>query len=330
MRRLLVVSDLYLDPAEISGATQALPQLPALSQLLHLGVAGARHEDWRSGMAADLGAGTLGGFAPAQVAACAATGLAPGSAVCMADAVHMVAGMASVHLHPAGLLQLDADAVAELQFQFKREFGTRDQALWAVGDGLLLAAPEAAAADACDPAQMLGSPVEVIRSADVTRRALRRLGAEVEMWLPGLALNRNREHRGELPVSALWFWGGGQGVLPQVHALGTLEWEQAYGGNPWLHGIWRRLVDRAAMTARAWDDLGPSALIVVSAAHSSLPQLESDWFAPALSDLVAGRLSSLALRIGGQRWELGSRGRSNWWRRARWWRPRPWWQVLAA
>jgi hypothetical protein len=326
MRRLLVVSDLYLDPAEVKGATQArLPQLPALSQLLHLGAAGARHEDWRAGVAADLGAAALAAFAPAQVAACAATGLAPGSAVCMADAVHMVAGMASVHLHPAGLLRLDADSLAELQFQFQREFGTRDQALCAAGDGLLLAAPEAAVADACDPARLLGSPVEAARSADVTHRALRRLGVEVEMWLPGLALNRIRERRGELPVSALWFWGGGKGALPQVDAGGAQAWQHAYGGDPWLHGIWRNLEHRAAMPARGWDDMEASALVVVSAARSSLPQLESDWFAPALRDFLAGRMSSLALRIGGQRWELGSRARSRWWRRSR-----PWWQVLAA
>jgi hypothetical protein len=243
----------------------------------------------------------------------------------MADAVHMVAGMASVHLHPAGLLQLDADSVAELQLQFQHEFGTRDQALCAAGDGLLLAAPEAAAAHACEPARLLGSPVEAVRSVDETHRALRRLGAEVEMWLPGLSLNRNRERRGELPVSALWFWGGGKGALPRMDARGAPAWQQAYGGDPWLHGIWRILEHRAAMAARGWDDMESSALVVVSAARSSLQQLESDWFAPALRDFLAGRMSSLALRIGGQRWELGSRARRRWWRRSR-----PWWQVLAA
>jgi hypothetical protein len=327
MHRLLVVSDLYLDPAGIDTAARAqLPQLPALSELLHLGREGAR-ADWRAGLALDLGAPALADIAPAQVAACAADGLA-GSAVCMAQPVHLVAGMASVHLHPAGLLRLQPDSAAELQVQFAREFGSRDQALIAVGDGLLLAAPEAAGANAGDPAQLLGSPVTGSRSRDPDQQALRRLGAEVEMWLPGLAVNRDRERRGELPISSLWFWGGGRGALPACATPRAPQWEQAYGGDPWLHGIWRKVMDRKVLAARGWDDMESSALMVASAAHSSLAQLESDWFVPALHDLRAGRVSSLSLRIGGQRRDLGSRPRLRWWPPLR--RLRPWWQVLAA
>jgi hypothetical protein len=329
MHRLLAVSDLYLDAAEIRDGAQArLPAMPALSELLHLGRARTRQRDWRAGLAADLGAPGLAEPAPALVAACAAQGLAPDGAFCMAEPVHLVAGMASVHLHPAGLLRLDAASRAELQAQFTREFGTRDQALIAVGDGLLLAAPEAAGARAGDPARLLGNPVEVARLLDPQQQSLRRLGVEVEMWLPGLALNRERERRGELAISALWFWGGGRGTLPPV-AAGRPVWEQAYGGDPWLHGIWRRLMDGTVRAAHGWDQVESSALIVASAARSSLTQLESDWFVPALRDLRAGRMSSLALRIGGQRWELGSRPRSRW-RLASWRRSRPWWQVLAA
>jgi hypothetical protein len=180
MRRLLVVSDLYLDTAGIgAGAQSRLPPLPALTELLHLGSEGAR-EDWRTGVATDLGAPALTGIAPAQIAACAMDGLA-GSAVCMAQPVHMVAGMASVHLHPAGLLLLQQDAAAELQARFAREFGARDQALFAVGDGLLLAAPEASGANASDPARLLGSLVEASRSLDPTQQALRRLGVELSL-----------------------------------------------------------------------------------------------------------------------------------------------------
>jgi hypothetical protein len=329
MRRLLVICDLFLDPAEIGAGAQArLPQMPALTELLHLGKPGSRHEDWRAGLAADLGVPGLAHFAPAKVAACA-TELAPASAVCMAEPVHLVAGMASVHLHPAGLLQLDPDSMAQLQHQFAREFGARDQALIAVGDGMLLAAPEAAAANAGEPARALGNPVEASRSADVTGRALRRLGAEVEMWLPGLALNRDRERRGELPVTTLWFWGGGKGALPEVEFPGAPNWEQAYGGDPWVHGIWRKRVNANVRAARTWDDVKhESALVTVSAVRGVLEQLEADWFSPALRDLQGGRVTALAIRIGGQRWELGAQTGSRWW--ARWRRPRPWWQVLAA
>jgi hypothetical protein len=325
MRRLLVISDLYLDPTEVAAGAPRLPQLPALSVLLDRGRAAAPCQDWRVGLAADLGAPALASAPIAQVAASAVDGLAPGSPVCMAAPVHLVAGMASVHLHPAGLLYLDPASVAELQGQFQREFGARDQALHAAGDGLLLAAPAAAAATAWDPARLLGSAIEATRSADAAQQALRRLGVEIEMWLPGLTLNRDRERRGELPITALWFWGGGKAVLPQPAAAGAPAWEQAYGADPWLHGIWRSLANRPALNAHAWDDLQSSALVVASAVRSALPQLESAWFAPALRDLQAGRLSALALRIGGRRWDLGARPRTRWWRRSR-----TWWQVLAA
>jgi hypothetical protein len=329
MHRLLAVSDLYLDPVETGDDAQArLPALPALSELLHLGKASPPQRDWRAGLAADLGSPALAQPAPALLAAAAADGIAPGSPVCMAEPVHLVAGMASVHLHPSGLLHLDADSRSELQTQFTREFGARDQALFAVGDGLLLAAPEAAGAHGYDPARMLGSQVEASRLLDPQQQSLRRLGVEVEMWLPGLALNRERERRGELAITALWLWGGGKGSLPEV-AADKPSWEWAYGGDPWVHGIWSRLVHGKVQAARGWDHAEPSALMVVSAARGSLPQLEEDWFAPALRDLRAGRMSSLALRIGGQRWDLGSRPRARWWQPLAWQKPQPWYQVLA-
>ncbi len=326
MRRLLVVSDLYLHPTEVAaGAQSRLPQLPALSQLLDRGRAAAPCADWRVGLAADLGAPALAGAPIAQVAACAVEAIAPGSAVCLATPVHMVAGMASVHLHPQGLLHLEPDSAAQLQDQFQREFGARDQALHAAGDGLLLAAPQAAAANAGDPARLLGSAIEATRSLDTAQQDLRRLGVEIEMWLPGLALNRDRERRGQLPITGLWFWGGGKTALSQSQTAGAPAWEHAYGGDPWVHGIWRSLVNRRVLTAPAWDDMQPSSMAVASAVRSALPQLESAWFAPALRDLQAGRLAGLALRIGGQRWDLGAKPRRRWWRASR-----PWWRVLAA
>jgi len=337
MRRLLVVSDLYPGSDEpAAGAQEQLPQLPALSQLLHLGRPGGRHHDWRAGLAADMGVPALAEVAVAQVAACAVAGLLPGGPVCMADPVHLVAGMASVHMHPSGLLSLDDVALAWLQDEFAREFGASHQQLHVAGGGMLLACEAAAAACESEPARLLGSPIETARSPDPALRALRRLGAEVEMWLAGLALNRDREHRGQLPVSALWFWGGGAGALPEVHSA-ALPWSQAFGADAWLQGCWKTLTGSSALLATRWEDLpDASSIVVASAARNSpagvgtLSQLEEDWFAPALRDLDAGRLSALTLRIGGRRWDLGSRPRTRWLRRSRWWRSRPWWQVLTA
>lgn len=334
--RLLVVSDLYLgNLADATHGRARFPQLPALCELLRLGSrvgsASVHSFDWRAGLAMDLGATSLAGLAPGTVAAFAARGMEPGGAVCLAEPVHLVAGMASVHLHPAGLLDLEPMESAQLRDGFEREFGGPGQGLHRVGDRFLLESPLAAAAVAPDPASLLGSVLGAPRGQEAARD-LRRLGVEVEMWLSGLALNRERERRGELPVSALWFWGGGG--LPDGERGGAAPWEQAFGSDPWLHGCWKKLAGRDVLPATHWDEVAPtSAVVVASAVRSNarttetagLPLLESRWFEPALRDLRAGKMTSLALRIGGQRWDLGPRLGSRWWRRAR-----PWWQVLAA
>lgn len=327
MRRLLAVSDFYPVPGEVAlGGNAAFPPLPALCELLRLGVAGESHTDWRTGLAADLGAATLGTSAPASVAAFAVDGVAPGISVCMATPVHMVAGMASVHLHPAGLLALNPHEAAQLQLAFEREFGDASQRLHLAGSGLLLESSLGASASAPDPAQLLGSPLEGFRTPDAARQELRRLGVEVEMWLTGLQLNREREARGALPVSALWFWGGGAAKPDLVGAnlqFDLKQWGQAYGDDPWLCGCWRRLTGQSVTAVQGWEQIPTQSAVSVVSAVRGLPQLESGWFEPALRDLRARKVASLTLRIGGRCWELKSRRR--WWRRTR-----PWWEVLAA
>jgi hypothetical protein len=330
MRRLLAVSDFYPVAGNgMPGRHAAFPSLPALSELLRLGVSREIHADWRAGLAADLGAGALGRMAPASVAALAVNAIAPGSPVCMATPVHMVAGMASVHLHPAGLLRLDADEAADLQRGFEREFGNDSQRLHVSGSGLLLESALASAAGAPDPAQLLGSPLEAERHSSAARQELRRLGVEVEMWLAGWQCNRERERRGALPVSALWFWGGGvvnHGDLGSATLQsGARQWIEAHGDDPWLSGCWQRLAGKSLLPAAAdWNAISTrSALVLVSAIHG-FPELESGWFEPALRDLRARKVSGLTLRIGGRSWEVGT-GLRRWWRRSR-----PWWEVLAA
>jgi hypothetical protein len=304
--------------------------LPALSELLRLGVTREVHNDWRAGLASDLGATALGKVAPASVAACAVHAIASGSPVCMATPVHLVAGMASVHLHPAGLLTLDPGEFAALQGGFESEFGNGLQRLHVVGNGLVLESTSAAAAGASDPAQLLGSPLQTDRTADKSRQELRRLGVEVEMWLAGSPFNRERERRGALPVTALWFWGGGVAGLEDSGRGARLpvhqgQWDQAYGDDPWLSGCWRWLAGKNVLpAAQGWDQVSSQSAVAVISATRGFPQLESGWFEPALRDLHAGKVAALILRIGGRSWHLAS-GRRRWWRRTK-----PWWQVLAA
>jgi hypothetical protein len=319
MPSLLVVPD----PPR-SSAADAHPDLPALSELIRIGEAGAPSADWRAGLLAELGGAALASWTPAQVAA-QAIDLAPGSAVCLASPVHLVAGMNRVHLHEEGVLKLDPAQRAQLAGEFAAQFG-EEMRLHQAGEGWLLEAPWAAAADEGDPAAHRGAPLSRSPAATPPRRALRRAGAEIEMWLAGLAWNRQRERRGELPVNQLWLWGGGavaqQGLaatLPQfqVQSAAADSWASglaALGGHAlqplpsgWESGEGLRLLSCADAAASCWQDW------------------ERRWFAPALQDLRAGRITALGLRLGRASWLVRRRP----WR-ALWRRSRPWWQALEA
>jgi hypothetical protein len=319
MRRLLAVSDLYLDSANLSAGALARLPVPRCASCCA----------WESGAGTMTGAlvlrtWTLVALADSALAACAARFLA------LAPTARSASGPVCQGCRRiCRTARQPAPRMAELQDTFAQEFGATDQRLHAAGDGLLLESPVAAAASAPDPARLLGNVLEIRPAHGTAQRALRRLGVEVEMWLSGLPLNRDRERRGE-PVTALWFSGGGSGLPEQAPGRRTV----AAADRPWLHGFWSMVGDQPGSGAARDAMLGDSALAVVSAvrcqsrddaAAASLERLESDWFAPALRDLRAGRISAMRLRIGGRGWELPSRPRLRWWRRTR-----PWWQVVAA
>ena len=94
------------------------------------------------------------------------TDIAPGTAICMATPVHMVAGMASVHLHPAGMLALDRAEATDLQEDSSPNSEVIRSACILQAAELLLESSLAVAAGAPDPARLLGSPLEAVRTPD--------------------------------------------------------------------------------------------------------------------------------------------------------------------
>jgi hypothetical protein len=121
--------------------------------------------------------------------------------------MHLVAGMTSVHVDRRSILRLDAADQQTIAADFQRLFhdsGFHLQPLEA-GDFLMLG-PEMSPAGTEEPARAMGASM---RQQAGTSPALRKLGAEIEMWLYDHAINDTRRRRGEQPVTALWLWGGG-------------------------------------------------------------------------------------------------------------------------
>jgi hypothetical protein len=314
------------------GLNASLPALPALSALLH----GARRlqdtEDWRSGMQAALGMSGIGAT-PARVAA-SATGLAVGMSICLVQPVHVVAGISRVFLGDAGSSHLSSSDRETLRTAFNAEFGSTDVCLHAVGNGWLLQAPFAAAADEADPALRVGEALAREPARLEAARSLRRLGAEVEMWLAGLPLNVDRQLCGAPPINAFWFWGGATvGELPRPLPLPRVICGLGEPG-PWLLG----LAAHCAVPLRqasGWREVrdanqGVDALIVLqpaglAGATPHLAEWEDAWFEPVLRDLQAGRLPALRMQIGCRAWQWPAPRISRWLRRRQ-----PWWQMVSA
>ena len=125
----------------------------------------------------------------------------------MATPMHLIAGMTSVHVDRRSILRLDAADQTTLAADFQRVFhdsGFYLQPLEA-GDFLMLG-PEMPRAETREPARALGG--SMVQRSD-SSIALRRLGAEIEMWLHDHPINDTRRRRGELPVTSLWLWGAG-------------------------------------------------------------------------------------------------------------------------
>jgi hypothetical protein len=324
MSPLLVIAGLS-DPGPAAHAE--LPQLPGLSELLRLSDAAGMAADWRSGMLRDLGCTEHSQQSPAAIAA-AALSLPAGAAVCMATPVHAVAGLNRVHLHAAGALQLDVEHSAAFATGFAAQFGD-DLRLHALEGGWLIEAACAIAADDEDPLNVLGMPLERAAARSAEQRQLHLLGAEIEMWLAALPLNRDRARRGELPANLLWMWGGGR-VGPQPRGTASSLCLYSADSDPWLTGC-ASLVGATRLPLAGWDVVPRprDAVIVLQATAATdakqLQHWDEQWFQPLVRDLRARRIAALRLRVGRRALYVRRRLWSAPWRRGR-----HWWQVAAA
>ncbi|MBK5914792.1 hypothetical protein [Rhodocyclus purpureus] len=183
---------------------------------------------------------------------------------------------------------------------------------------------------------------------------LRRLLLEAQMVLAADPVNAARAERGELPVNALWVWGGGMlaasAAPPPFATVAT--------GSALARGLARHCRTRVLplpakagewLTMLAADPVGAAAdaneqapalavdrdahlvvleSLVVSALldddaawREALEALEKDWFAPLAAALRGGRLAAIELvaptRLGLLRWQFSPTDRWRLWRRAR-------------
>jgi len=327
MRRLtLILSDLYL-PEEADGAVEVAAPLPNLSWLLRFARAAERVDDWRRWLLRQLDLPDLADVAVADIAARAFLDPGRDAATWLATPVRLSARLDHVRLETRGLLRLEADEAAAFCAEFATMFAPHFQ-LHAAGErNFLLTGLEPRSARTVDPARLLGADIGGALPDGGGAPLLRRLGAEIEMWLHASELNVTRERAGKPRISTLWLWGGGGGrrvALPRLSP--QVPMTRLHGTDAFLHGL-------AAMTRMAAPTPAPVNLDQdASVEHrvieltpmsgeprDSLDNLDANTLAAARHALEAGALTAVDIVVNDRRFHITSRARWKFWRHRRGW-----------
>lgn len=306
---------------QLPRTAQAPREAPLLQRLLARADESDTALDWRADAFRTIAPGCP---MPAVAAAahCAAGGAGDKGWVFLATAVHYVAEISNVRFASDGILALDPAQAAALAHDFNREWRSSGIDLWAASSRLFCRFDTRIEAATQDPELARGQHLENFLPAGPDAVRLRKLMSEMEMWLFDHAVNRARRQQAQLPVSALWLWGGGAplSTLPTVHG-------GAAGGDVFF--------DAFAWGAQAWGaqargapapGAGHGADVMVTASTpggDGWEEMQARWLVPALADLGRGRIGRLELSAGERRFSVSARWRRRFWRKAK-----PWWEYF--
>src|SRR4051812_47465111 len=219
MRRLtLILSDLYLPEESASVALPAV-DLPHLDALLRFSNRSPAAPDWRSWLAVYVGLPGIAQLPVAQVCARQLPGAPEEGSPWLATPVHFEARLDHVRLADRGLLRLDAQQRQALRSDFDSAFAPQFR-LHDLGErGFLLSGLAKTSVPTVDPTRLLDADIGPALPGGPAAADLRRLGAEIEMWLHVAPLNALRERNRQRRISALWLWGGGERPAAAVPAM---------------------------------------------------------------------------------------------------------------
>ena len=351
----IVISDLYL-ASDLGGASPEA-SLPGLEDVARFGQKTILEDGWRAWLARSMGRDDLARAAPAAVAAARfsadlsgggkSPAAVPGGTVWFATPMHLIAGLTSLHLDYRSLLSLHAGDATRLAADFAATFGDTKFHLMPTPSGALLMRSQSTLDVATtDPSRALVQELAASLPTGRDAAVLKRLGAEMEMWLHGHPLNEARTGRGELPVSALWLWGGGpaleakddpappmndptSGTQPAAGDKPTSR--MAFGSDPYLAGLCHlRGIPLQPLPARLADltqypDVERVAIVteVTSLLHANphwivleaLARIDAGFIQPALAALRRGAVDNVRVVANDVQLHIRRHDRLKFWRR---------------
>jgi hypothetical protein len=345
---VLVLSDFYVSQEAPDRELPVGVTLPGFQHIARFGTRSKLPGGWRPWLSrwfigADAGAiGTVVAATTTPTSAAPKMGtsregsptplVAPGTVAWMATPMHLIAGMTSVHVDRRSILRLSSTDQAALVADFQRVFddsGFHLQPLEA-GDFLMLG-PEMPLEDAEEPARALGGSMRQHAGSSI---ALRRLGAEIEMWLHDHPLNDTRRARGELPVTSLWLWGAGAVTGPGDvgDSSGAADGALAFGRDSYLEGLWAMRGARVALLPQQLADVfgyphAQRAVLVIEIGvmlqsnpkwnfFEAVADIDRRFVAPAVEALNRGQYQRLVVLANDYELTLRASDRLKFWRRA--------------
>ena len=352
----IVISDLYLaptssgnSPERAAGDGRAVSglsgeSLPGLRDIARFGDRKTLDEGWRPWLARWLGRDDLAGVAPATIATAARRGASGavidgegGGRAWFATPVHLIPGLTSVHLDRRGILKLSAADLSRFAHDFAQAFGDSEFVLETSNSGIfIMRSRDSINAHTTEPARAVVSDLQTSLPTGPNAPALRRLGAELEIWLHAHPVNQQRASHGDLPVSTLWFWGGGSANSPPTARAPVTHEEEGpsalgLGDDAYLSGLWQlQGLQRVPLPERLPDFASyPHARKVALVAEvTPLLQMNPNWtmlealsdldrrfITPAIAELRASRASSVLLIANDVQLRLGRRDNLKFWRR---------------
>ena len=259
----------------------------------------------------------------------------PDGTAWIATPVHLIAGLTSLHLDRRSILRLPPTDCESFANDFNRTFAGSDLLLKPLPSGdFLLQGPATLTGSTTEPARALVADLEASLPKGADAKPLKRLGAELEMWLHATPLNETRQRRGELPVSTLWLWGGGPNAAAAMNAAHSphAHTNLAFGTDPYLVGLTHLLgIPSRALPDQLNSILGddPRAQRAVLVAEitpmlqsnprwtlfEALAELDRLFVSPAIAALGAGTVESVVLIANDVEVSVGRRDRLKLWRR---------------
>jgi hypothetical protein len=336
---VIVIADLYLPRERGSPSGDGFHDIPGIECVARFGARAPLPRGWRNWLLATIGRTDLEEVAPACIAAAALeTGgdaaataehrLAAGTRW-IATAVHVRAGLTHAHLDPRGLLRLAPAEQGALAADFAGHFGSAHHTLIPLPSGeFLLGTLGLTPCATEEPARHAGGVLEQLMPSGPAAAPLRRLLAEIEMWLHAQPLNEARSARGEAPVTALWPWGAtGRIVQPEQRALcGHLV---AFGRDAWLEGLWRLQGEVCRPVPQHLEEVlaaGASVAVLTlelrgqlrderDTVSAALSRLDERFIAPALQRLRRGALTGVTVVLNDTRVRVGRGSLRRFWHR---------------